>query len=269
MLKLLTLFFALLTMSSLGLAQAARKQEAAKADPRAIELSTGCEFTFTSGNGPTFTQYCLSGNGNIVQFSSPAGFEFLDAGEVYEGYGICDLTAEPTVPYFDYFVQQSDNWGPTAVTTPNATTKKFVRATNDGLWQLTQTITQIKASGSSVGSVKIAMALKNLSAIKRFAAVLRHADVDANGTVDDDNFHATRNFAYGAEPGLSYGLGLTNNTFTPLYSAFTRSDFFGPNPCNFATIEKPFTGDGSIGMIQLLEVAPGSTRTIVMTYKPI
>ncbi|MBZ5686043.1 MAG: hypothetical protein LAP86_13505 [Acidobacteriia bacterium] len=142
---------ALLAVSTAALAQ----QPQSAADP----ASTTCSFSYSSGPLTTFTRYCLSANGNIVQFDSPSGFEYISNGGPLEGYGICDVN--PNVAYYDYASTDSGNWGPTTVTSPNATTQVFVRTTADGIWQLKQTIVQIKASAASTGSVKITMALKN------------------------------------------------------------------------------------------------------------
>ena len=172
---------------------------------------------------------------------------------------------------YDYAVFATGNWGATVVSVPNATTRKFVRLTNDGIWQLTQTIKQIKATAMGPGSVKITMALKNLTGIARDAFLLRFADVDANATFGNDEFDFTLNSAFGSEPGFSFGLGLTNNTFTFLHEAFTQDTSGGPDPCDPTTNFNagPFVGDGSLGHIYGISVPAGATKTVNMTYKPI
>jgi hypothetical protein len=232
--------------------------------------SATCSYTYSSGSGETFTRYCLSVNGNIVQFDSPQDFEFIKAGRyIGEGYGICD-SAGPTA-YFDYAAASSDNWQATVVTAPSATTRKFVRATSDGIWELTQTIKQIKATATGPGSVKVTMALKNLSVVSRDVFLLRYADIDANGTPDDDEFYFTRHSSIGSEPNHSPGLALTSNTFA--YSAFTLTQSVspGPNPCQPGAKRNggPFVGDGSIGQIYNITVPAGATKTVNLTYKPI
>lgn len=263
--KISMLCAALLALSSLGLAQAVTQQQGMKA---VASDSTTCAYTFSSGSGKTFTQYCLSANGNIVQFSSPAGFEFINAASVGEGYSICDYLSP--APYYDY-ASEAGGWSSTTVTSPNANARKFVRTTDDGVWQLTQTITQIKATSSSVGSVKVVMALKNLSNVERVVGLLRYTNVEANATGTDDVFYATRNFTFGTEPGLGYGLGLTTNTFGFANAGFTQKVPGGPNPCDLTahTSYKPFTGNGSIGMYYSTTIPAGATRTVKMTYKPL
>jgi hypothetical protein len=79
---------------------------------------------------------------------------------------------EVSIAYDDYASTDNGNWGPTTVTSPNATTQVLVRTTADGIWQLKQTVGQIKAGAASAGSVKITMALKNLSTIGRNVTLL-------------------------------------------------------------------------------------------------
>jgi hypothetical protein len=263
------LLAAILTLSSLGFAQARTQQ--AEADAAASSKDTSCAYSYSSGTSPTSTSYCLTGNGNIVQFASPSDFEFIKSGVVSEGYGICDFTPATPLPYFDYAHADSGNWGPTTVTTPSATSKRFVRTTSDGIWQLTQTITQIKATNSTVGSAKVVMALKNLTGIDRVVYLIRYADVDAGSSDSDNTFIWGINSAYGVGREISYGLGLTTNTFTFPHTAFTQNEFDGPAPCSVFTNMngQPFTGDGSIGHLFAIEVLHGATRTVTVTYKPI
>ncbi len=234
--------------------------------------STVCAYQFSSGSGRTFTQYCLTENGNIVQFSNPGNIEFLSnnaaTSTVSEGYGLCDFNA--LEPYYDY-ASNSRGWGPTVVSRQTAKTIQFVRRTQDGQWELTQKLTQLDASPTSPGSVIVTMTLRNLSGEERNVVLVRHANVNVNRTNTDDRFYATRNFAYGAEPGLSFGLGLTTNTFDFNAGGLTQSVPTGPNPC--AVTENAnfdqFAGDGSIGMVYSMTIPAGTSQTVQMTYKPL
>lgn len=252
-------------VSTLALAQ----EPQSTADP----ASTTCSFSYFSGPPTTFTRYCLSTNGNIVQFDSPSGFEYISHGDLLEGYGICDVT--PNVAYYDYASTVSGNWGPTTVTSLNATTWVFVRTTTDGIWQLTQTITQLQASVASTGLVKITMALKNLSAISRNVTLLRFANVNNGPVPSNDEFVSSFNSAFGQEPGASWGLGLTTNTFTFAHNGIVLRSAVGPpvgpNPCHYVTNVRnsAFVGDGAIGHVYAITVPGGATKTVAMTYKPI
>lgn len=265
-----TLFLALLALSTLALAEQSTQQQTANDAPD----NTACSFTYSSGNGMTQTQYCLSVKGNIVQFSRPSSVEYINNGLTIEGYGVCDVTGSES--YFDYAAQVTDNWEPTVVTAPNATTRKFVRKTNSGVWELTQAIQQAKASGSLPGRVQITMTLKNLSGITRNVYLLRVADVDlldVDTGVTTNEFDFTWDTAYGSSAGFhGFGLALTNNTFKYGHNAFTRNTPFGPDPCDFTANQNPgpFVGDGSIGHVWgQAALHPGSKMTVVMTYRPI
>jgi hypothetical protein len=230
--------------------------------------STTCAYGFSSGSGPTLTQYCLTENGNIVQFSNPGNIQFFNHDTVSEGYGLCDFQAPE--PYYDY-ASNAQGWGPTIASRTSTRTVRFVRRTLDAQWELTQEMTQGEATPRTPGSVKVVMTLKNLSGEERIIVLARHANVDANQSADNDRFYATRNFAYGAEPGLSFGLGLTTNTFEFNAGGLTQYVPSGPNPC--AVTENAnfdqFAGDGSIGMVYSMTIPAGGSRTVQMTYKPL
>jgi len=230
--------------------------------------STTCAYSFSSGSGRTLTQYCLTENGNIVQFSNPENFQFFDKGTVSEGYGLCDFQAPE--PYYDY-ASNAQGWGATIISRTSLKKVRFVRRTLDAQWELSQEITQLEATSTSPGSAKVVMTLKNLSGEDRVVVLVRHANVDANQSASDDRFYATRNFAYGAEPGLSFGLGLTTNTFEYNAAGLTQSVPSGPNPCSVtdnANFDQ-FVGDGSIEMVYSMTIPAGDSKTVQMTYKPL
>jgi hypothetical protein len=144
--------------------------------------------SFTSGANNTFLSYCLTSNGNVTQLITPAGHFEIEV--PVEGYGICD--GFTGTEYFDYAFEDSLNWGPTTATRLSPTSMKFVRTTSDGVWTLTQTITQVATSSS----LKVAMALKNNTADNRPMELLRYADVDVDGVLTN-NFDGTLNSAMG------------------------------------------------------------------------
>jgi hypothetical protein len=257
---------ALLTLSSFALAQQHSKQgtRAATASPNA---TITCAATFTSGAARNTTKYCVTTNGNITQFSR-GNDEYINVGDVSEGYGICD--GQTQTGYFDYGFNDSGNLG-TATFTSNATKAVSTRKTTDGVWQITNTITRVAANGSGPGAAKVSMKITNLTNNARSVSVLRMADVDfSSGGTDDVNndFDFTRDTAYGLEPGFQSGLSLTNNTFIEA-SAFTLDFSVGPDPCNFQAGTQRFFGDGSIGVVYLMTVPKGATKTLNLTYKPI
>lgn len=264
------LLAAFLTLSMLAFAQ----QSDQTTGDSSLPASATCAFSYFSGQPTTtFTRYCLGPNGNVVQLDSPSGNEMIATGGPLEGYGLCDFT--PNVHYYDYASVDSGNWGPTTVTTPNASTKVFVRTTSDGLFQLTQTITQLKGSASTAGSIKITMVVKNLSGIaKNNLTLLRFANVNAGFNPLNNEFVSSANSSFGQEPGQRWGLGLTTNMFTfanqgVVWDANVLPT--GPDPCFYVphVSVTSFTGDGSLGHVYNISIPAGATKTVIMTYKPI
>ena len=270
--KLSILFVMCLSLSTIAWCQGESASSSTYPTYTSGAPSIVCAYQFSSGSGRTFTQYCLTENGNIVQFSNPGNIQFFSnsnvTSTVSEGYGLCDFNAPE--PYFDY-ASNSRGWGSTVASRLDAKTMEFVRKTQDGQWELTQKLTQVDASPTSPGSLQVFMTLRNLSGEERNVILVRHANVNVNRTNTDDRFYATRNFAYGAEPGLSFGLGLTTNTFDFNAGGLTQNVPFGPNPCaptENANFDQ-FAGDGSIGMVYSMTIPAGTSQTVQMTYKPL
>jgi hypothetical protein len=236
-----------------------------------------CSYTFSSGSGNTYLDYCVTVNGNITYVETPAGHvHIFNPGiefGVGEGYGICNIT-NGVVEYHDYAGQgDSGNWDPPILVSQTATSVKISRTTNDGTWTLTQTITQ----GATTPSIKITMALKNNTRFPRVAYLLRFADVDADEQYLN-NFDATQNSAagwnsQGPANSPSYGLQL-ENVGTPAFgywSAFAQSTNQGPNACAFALNAPggaPLVGiDGSVEMVFADTLAGKITKTATVTYR--
>ncbi len=90
-----------------------------------------CAFTFTTGAGDTFLKYCVTANGNITLFETPAGHEHIAVGIIGEGYGICDFGNHDSKPieYFDYAESgDSGGWSAAAVVSQTAKSVKIARA---------------------------------------------------------------------------------------------------------------------------------------------
>ncbi|MBZ5654218.1 MAG: hypothetical protein LAO56_02950 [Acidobacteriia bacterium] len=274
--------FIVLALCSLGVAQIPGTHNLTKASETAalltkksaIDAATpspladpGCSFLFTSGAGNTFFSYCLTTNGNITQLRTPEGH--FQISNPIEGYGICDATTG--IEYFDYAFEDSLNWGPTTVASQTATSMKFVRTTSDGVWTLTQTITQM----ASTSSVKLTMALKNNSADSRPALLLRYTDVDVDDVLQN-NFDSTLNsamawnsFGSGASP---FGLVLQNVGTPPFpdYFGFVQTIPGIVHPCiPFANRSfGPALGiDGSLVMAYQGIFPKKATKTFNMSYK--
>jgi hypothetical protein len=227
------------------------------------DATTACSFTFTSGTGLTFLKYCVTKNGNITQFQSPSGIEYINVGTVGEGYSFCDFDSR--VHYFDFAgYGDSGNWQP-PTTTSTATTVKVVRTTSDGIFTLTQTITQNK----TVGSVKVQMVLKNNTTTPRHVGLLRYADVDAQGSGLND-FDYTNNTALGYN---SEGYGLEQSEVSTVGAAyngaFSQLIAGGPDACQpFMHVVAPLTDtDGSIFIQYDMMLGSKKSQTGTMSYK--
>lgn len=245
---------------------ATAQKNAAEALPHGVNATSTCSFTFSSGVNNTFLKYCVTVNGNITQLQTPLGHEHIAVGSFGEGYGVCDTTTN--VGYFDYAdFGDSGNWGAPVTTHPSATVVKVVRSTSDGIWTLTQVITQVAASSS----IKVAMTLKNNTAVARFAYLMRYADVDANATFSN-TLDGTVNSAWGyTEEG--YGLQLQNAGNPPAgfgWVGYPQNSPAGPTPCNpFATfVNGPIIAtDGSIVEFYDGTFPALGSKTVTATYK--
>lgn len=235
-----------------------------------------CNFTFTSGSGNTFLEYCITVNGNITRLQTPQNFFQIDHILPFpidggEGYGFCD--ANSATAYFEYAYTNSGNWGATTLVSQTATSIKFARTTSDGIWTLTQTISQV----ASTSSVKIVMSLKNNTAVARTVNLLRYANIDA----DNFNFNfgsGTANGAFIWEPSVdpssltqSNGLALQNvgTPQLPAWDGFVQTTPFGPNPCAFAanwTGVTPTEQDFSAVLAYSGSVPAKATRTVTVSY---
>lgn len=254
----------LLTLSSFALAQKHHQQPATLAPE-----STNCAVTFTSGSGHNKTQFCVTTNGNITQFSR-GGDEYIRVGGFLEGYGLCDLNTN--VSYFDYADTDSGNWAP-ATFTSTGTKAITTRLTRDGFWKITNTVTKIPASTAGPGSAKVTMKIQNVSNTSRNLILLRYADVDfAQGDSEDfdNDFDFTTDTAFGLEPAGRTGLSLTNNAFNFEHLAFTQNTEDGPDPCDLTAnlADQPFFGDGSVVQAYGLPMPKLAIKTINVTYKP-
>ena len=264
MLKKSTLLILVLTLSSWALAQ---KTQLIQMPPEAVrsQSTTACDVTYSSGTSITQTKFCVTANGNITQFSV-ATQEMIDVGAILEGYGFCDENSGTA--YYDWADFDSGNWQ-AATFKHSGNVITVTRETTDGIWQLTQTITNVAASSTGFGSAKVAMKLKNLSGVSRSAVLYRYADVDATGTTTND-FDNTGTSTYGLVS-FQHGLSLTNNTFNINYGylTFIQNTPAPPNVCGPSAATGPFVGDGSIAALWSFTLGHGGTGSVVATYKGI
>jgi hypothetical protein len=249
---------------------ATSQASAVQAAPRTMAATSTCSFTFTSGTNNTFLQYCVTANGNITQLATPFAREHIAVGTIGEGYGICDTTT--STAYFDYAdFGDSGNWGPATIVSQTSSSVKIARTTSDGVFTLTQAISQVEESPT----VKIQMALKNNTSTDRSVFFMRYADVDVSGT-SNNNFDATADSAFAWDSSGSntppYGLMVQNvgNTVGLQWIPFVQKTNAGPPPCvpgvNF--VFGPLLGtDGSVVMFYEGTVPRNKSRNVTMNYK--
>jgi hypothetical protein len=243
----------------------------AQAAARSSLSTSVCSFNFTSGAGDSFLKFCVTANGNITQIETPSGREHIAVGALGEGYGICDLN--PFVSYSDYAdFGDSGNWNPAVVLGQSTKSVKISRTTNDGVWTLTQTITEVSGNEPSI---KILMALKNNTDVLRSVFLVRYADVDAAGSIVN-NLDATAksSFGWNSNTGaLPFGLVLQNAGPFPVSTepaGFTQNVPQGPDPCRF--VDHFATGaqigaDGSIALLYPLNLSKGTSKSVTVSYK--
>jgi hypothetical protein len=253
------------------IAALAAQKTLAQATSRSLAATSACSYNFTSGTNNTYLRFCVTVNGNIPQLMTPFNREHIAVGPAGEGYGVCDNTG--AAAYFDYAdYGDSGNWGAPALVSQTPTSVKIARTTSDGVWTLTQTITQ----AASTQSVRVIMALKNNTAAARSIFLMRFADVDVSGTTSN-NFDATANSAFGWNSAFSstpdYGLMVQNAGNTAGFNntiPFVQKVAFPPNPCvpGAQIAFGPITAtDGSMLMYYEGTVPQKGTRTVTMNYK--
>jgi hypothetical protein len=239
--------------------------------------SDTCAFTFASGSGHGVTQYCVTANGNIAQYSVVSGngltSEFLNGvAPATEGYGLCDTSTRPFTGYWDYASGDSGNWNAaTAVSTP--TSVRITRTTADGVWKIVQTIAETKGTKFTYGSATISMAVTNLSASDRIIILSRYANIDAGDSPFND-FDRSETSAWGGVPdGNGPALSLTAAFVAYPFDfsvSFVNTVPDAPIPCqNHNTFTSGFfEGDGGVDQDFNLEIAPGKTKTVALAYRP-
>jgi hypothetical protein len=224
-----------------------------------------CAFNFSSGANNTLLTYCVTQNGNVINVDTPA---YQHQIFTREGYGICDINSN--TEYFDYSdAGDTTNWNPAIVLSHSATKVKIARTTSDGIWTLTQTITQV----APTSTVKVSMTLKNNTAVNREAQLSRYADIDADGSTPN-TVDSTLNSAMifnSVGRGGSFGLTLQNVGTSPFtYLGFIQNTPFRLSPCSPFTNQGlgPLVGtDGSAIMTYVIPVPKNASKTVAVSYR--
>jgi hypothetical protein len=258
-----------------------KTQEIKRSAAFSTDATDVCAYKFTTGSGATYLQFCVSVNGNIVEFESPEGVEQINQGSVYEGYGFCDQV--PEVGYYDYAAGgDSGNWGAPVKLSQTGTSVKIQRTTNDGIWTLTQTLSLV---GGDNPYAKILMTLRNNSGVTKGVAMYRYADSDpGNAAQTDTNFAENGDgtnqsgfsyVPYSDSTAPQYGLMLQAvGAPTPPSAAFPPREGFaqnvslGPSACDsFENQTSPVTNlDDSIMYEWTFNVNKNQTVSMTSRY---
>src|SRR5215813_11448846 len=131
-------------------------KNAVSAEARIMLAAQQC---FSSGSGWTLVKVCITDNGNVSYFESPAGFIHLNG---REGYALCTDTGNGRWQVNGFDVNYASNgWSLSTVSQPNGggTFPLIItRLTLDGLYQLKQTFT----SNWSERGIDVKIELTNL-----------------------------------------------------------------------------------------------------------
>jgi hypothetical protein len=263
--KQLLLLVAALTIAAAGFAQ--NPEVTQRQGGVSVDSTVTCKFTFTSGSGPTLLKFCVTINGNVLQYTSPAGFEHLREGTFSEGYGICDFGN--LARYFDWGSSDSGNWQPPSVV-GTALPITIKRTTSDGIF----TLTQVFSRNTVDTAVNISMTLRNNTAATHSYALVRYADVDANNA-DGGDFNNWFDFdhqsAWGYNTGFNlFGLMLYSRPSSVPHFAFVQAISGPPDPCSPVAAlpsSTPFFGDGSVGLDWNGNIGAGKTVTVIGEYR--
>jgi hypothetical protein len=262
------LALAVFALSSLSFAG---DSNAKNVDRDTLLPSSSCQFTFTTGSDGTFLGYCVSNTGNILRLESPQGHLLVPDNR--EGYGVCDESTG--VAYDDYgSFGDTGNWGPATVVSHSAKSVKIARTTNDGIWTLTQTISQVTGN---TPMAKASMTLKNNTAVPRFAFLLRYADPDIDSDLTNnldatvESASAWNSVSTPNENSRAHGLMLQSVGFTrATHQALAQNTPSGPNPCNPFAVFPPaplLQTDGSLALIYNAFVGGGASMTATVGYR--
>jgi len=226
------------------------------------DATVTCSFNFTANTGNKFIKYCVTKNGNIPQFESPSGEEYIALAPAGEGYGLCNF--DSATQYYDYAgYGDSGNWQAPTTTSSSATAVKISRTTTDGIFTLTQAIALNKGNSAA----QITMTIKNNTTTARHIGILRYADVDAGG-FSGNSFDFTNRTVFGYN---EMGFGLTLQFLSGQFSngGFSQVVPNGPNPCQiFTNVAGPLANtDGSIFLQYDIELGSKASKTVSMQYK--
>ena len=282
--RILTLFFAItlaLTVTGQVFARGRNDHPHNNSDKNTPGIkalgSLAASQCFSSGSGLTLVKVCITNNGNVSYFESPAGYVHLNG---REGYAVCTQDDQQNWIVHGFDVNfAADGWGSSTVSQPKGpgTFPLIVtRQTLDGLLQLKQTF---NANWKERG-MDVKMDVKNTSgSVMSYIRLTRSADVDISG-VSQNTFEMTDDSATGlavdgtnrfmglmltADPGTSghgWAMNITYSDWDP-YGA-------GAEYARGCAAGRDFGGYGdyvSAFHANMEWVNPGETRSATLRYR--
>ena len=226
---------------------------------------------FESGAGATYLKVCVSGDGTLEEFQSPAGYQQLPvAADNKEGYALCSGTR---VLGYDAGLDES-GFGPATIIQPGGVGTfplSIVRTTTDGVFQLTQAFTR----DTGEKDFTVAMTVKNLSAASVSAVKLtRYFNGDIDNTGADDLYDRTLDTVWGTQGPAGHGLGLfakSGNAHALRIEDATAWDpqgGGGAERCDVTGVT-PAVPDDYAGRItySLYSIAPSASKTVSIVYR--
>lgn len=267
MFKRLLLALLVSALPAVSFAQVERQLQTHASIPISPDVTSTCASTFSSGSGQTLMKFCVTSNGNITQFESPAGYEHIRFGSFAEGYSICDVNANKQ--YYDYAdAGDSGNWNAPVITQPggaNTFPLTIKRTTSDGLFTLTQAFS--RNTGERI--VKINTTLKNNVPVSKPVHLIRFADIDANNTAFYNEFDQGVDSAWGYNP---YQYGLMLYIATPTVNHLANSLDFNTQFADSCSLPgnssvTPALLDGSVYAGYNFTLGASGSKTVAFEYK--
>ncbi len=193
----------------LALATTASAQVALGSGNAPVRESGSLTYCFSSGGGLTLFNWCISENGNITHFETPAGQNQVP--DTAEGYAVCSSTGtngEDEIGFVPVPFQ-----APVVVSgcTSGLLPCVISRDTTDGVFRVTQKFTQNKTEKE----IDIDMTVTNLSSTSQSAVALtRLTAIATNNSWGNEIGDASLRSAWERESPSGDSLVLRTDTFT-------------------------------------------------------
>jgi hypothetical protein len=269
----------LLLLASPVMAQSDRAaQSVTKSNSPAGSVCDENTKNFTFGSGVNFFNFCLSDEGTIGRFTSPAGPSSHIS--LYEGYVACGTGAANAHTVGGSEVSDS-GWGPESISQPggpNTLPITITRNSTDGKFQLAQTFEWNTAEKE----VLITMILKNISGASITNVRLsRYYNSHVSDGLFDDIHDRDSDSTWATDPGAGAGhhtVMLTALTFSQTHTAFVEKfDDWNPGGGGAQTATKctaiaqpvPTAPGNYIGRITYVigTLSAGASKTVQVVYR--